>query len=241
MRKLTHVILDLDNTIINSLEPTEKQAKNLVSYILKDENDEVEYIIYERPHLQEFLDYLFENFKVAVWTAATKDYALFIIDNIILQNRPERHLEFFLFRYHSDISEELTDGVCPKDLNMVWDNFKDFTKENTIIIDDLEDVYMPQMYNSYPIPPFIANKKGAKNDVELLKLMRKMDDESPNHLEPNEGHHPNAHLLTKETLQKALLKAEKSVEEETDDTDDDRGENDERENYRGENDGDEDD
>ena len=34
------------------------------------------YIVFERPGLQEFLDYLFANYIVSVWTAATKDYAI---------------------------------------------------------------------------------------------------------------------------------------------------------------------
>ena len=38
------------------------------------------YKVFERPGLQEFLDYLFANFNVSVWTAASKSYALFIID-----------------------------------------------------------------------------------------------------------------------------------------------------------------
>ena len=37
------------------------------------------YIICERPHLSDFMDWLFKNFNVSVWTAASKDYALFII------------------------------------------------------------------------------------------------------------------------------------------------------------------
>jgi hypothetical protein len=48
------------------------------------------YKIFERPHLQKFLNWLFENFTVSVWTAASKTYALFIIEKFILANYPKR-------------------------------------------------------------------------------------------------------------------------------------------------------
>lgn len=202
--KLTNVILDLDSTVINSLRPWEKQPKGLIGHHMKDGPDgktgETEYIVYERPHLQEFLDYLFANFKVAVWTAASVDYAAFIIEEILLQKKPGRRLEFFFFDYHGGLCNS-SGAESPKDLQLVWNTFPSFTKNNTIIIDDYEAVYIPQMCNSYPIPPFLADARDATEDEELLKLMKKM-------ASPNKGECPNSNLITEVTLQKALAKAE---------------------------------
>ena len=192
MAKRMNIILDLDSTVISSLRPSEKPTKGLVGY-----NMDNQFIVYERPGLQSFLKFLFKNFNVAVWTAASKDYALFIVNEILL-NGPNRKMEFVLFDFHGELSERFSD--CPKDLNLVWNTFPSFTQKNTIIIDDYEEVYVPQMCNSYPIPPFNANKADANLDNELSKLQLKLKKVS-------EGDCPNNELMTVETLNKAIIKA----------------------------------
>jgi TFIIF-interacting CTD phosphatase-like protein len=201
--KKMNVILDLDSTVINSLRPWDEQPKGLTGYTMENDS-EAEYIVYERPHLQEFLDYLFANFRVAVWTAATKDYAIFIVENILLQNKPERKLEFLFFDYHTDISEKISKIDCIKDLNLVWNTFPGFNNKNTVIIDDYEEVYMPQICHSYPIPPFYADEPNAASDTELLKLKSKLG-------LIEEGECPNSKLITENTLNKAIAKAESEI------------------------------
>jgi TFIIF-interacting CTD phosphatase-like protein len=191
---MMNVILDLDSTIISSLTPDVKQPQGLKGY--KMENS---FIVYERPGLQKFLDQLFSNFKVAVWTAASLPYAVFIIEKIILQKKPGRKLEFFLFDYHGDLSSEVS--MCPKDLRLVWKAFPRFTPENTIIIDDFEDVFGAQIFNSYPIPPFEADSPKATKDGELPKLMKKL-------IRLGTGKNPSANLLTETTVLKAIQKIE---------------------------------
>lgn len=188
-----NIILDLDSTVISSLDPSEKQPTGLKSY-----NMDGEFIVYERPGLQEFLDYLFAHFTVAVWTAASKSYALFIVEKILLQ-KPGRKLAFVLYDYHGELSEKISD--CPKDLTLVWNTFTGFNKRNTIIIDDYEAVFGPQMCNSYPIPRFDADKPNASKDRELEKLRKKLEKIS-------EGPCPNQELITEVTLQKAIKKME---------------------------------
>ncbi len=163
------VVLDLDSTVISSLRPDVPQPKGLTGYNMDDE-----YIVYERPKLQEFLDYLFANFHVGVWTAASKDYGLFIVEEILIQRKLEREVEFFLFDYHGDISEQ-TLGGCPKNLKLLWDTLDGPTPENTVIIDDYEEVYLSQMCNAYPIHPFKADHPKATQDKELVELRKKLD------------------------------------------------------------------
>ena len=43
------------------------------------------YVVFERPYLQSFLDYIFDKFNVYVWTAASKDYALYIIGLCVIR------------------------------------------------------------------------------------------------------------------------------------------------------------
>ena len=86
----THVILDLDQTIISAETPKEidltGQDKIKAKKFTFHDMDNY-YIVFERPGLQKFLDFLFANFSVSVWTAASKDYAAFIIKNIQRMSR----------------------------------------------------------------------------------------------------------------------------------------------------------
>jgi len=176
-----NVILDLDNTIINAIETRDKIKVPL--------NTGLDYFdwppmfkIYARPHLQEFLDWLFANCNVAVFTAAEKDYALFIIENFILI-KPERKLEFTFYREHVDLGESLYPDSM-KDLRLVWDFFhvQNFYPSNTVIIDDLDLVYQTNMFNTIRLYPFFVVDEEtyepnyeASNDTELLNVIQKLE------------------------------------------------------------------
>ena len=172
------VFLDLDNTVISS-EPLDsldvEKYKNKAAKFQFHNMDDY-YIVFERPHLQLFLDYLFKYFDVNVWTAASKDYALFIINNILLQDKSdikkdisERKIHYFLFSYHCKWSEK-TNG-CHKGLQLVWDIIPGYDNSNTIIVDDLTEVHEDQPYNGYNIRPFEFKDDYSEEDPELLKLM----------------------------------------------------------------------
>lgn len=186
MAKKENVILDLDQTLIYS-HPAEKKltpeqqakAKKFKYYEMKDTNNKVIYITFERPGLQPFLDYLFSTYNVSVWTAATKDYALYIINNSILK-KPGRKLSWILFDYHCDLSQQ--DTKYTKSLRMLWEkkkfNIPGHTEENTIIIDDLDEVYAAQPQNCIPIPVFKfsrAESQDDKNLSEIEKILKTYD------------------------------------------------------------------
>ena len=166
-----HIILDLDQTIISG-EPidefevkNEKRKKNFTYHTM--DND---YFIFERPNLQRFLDYIFENFKVSVWTAASKDYALFIIENVILR-KAGRKLEWIFYAYHCEVSEKLTRS--PKNLKILRDEFNiDDFKGDSFIFDDNEDVYNSQPDSCLIAKPFYFTDKGSENDDYLTQVIR---------------------------------------------------------------------
>lgn len=166
-----HIILDLDQTIISG-EPidefevkNEKRKKKFIYHTM--DND---YFIFERPNLQRFLDYIFDNFKVSVWTAASKDYALFIIENVILR-KANRKLEWIFYAYHCEISEKLTDS--PKNLKILSSEFNiDDFKGDIFIFDDNEDVYNSQPELCLIAKPFYFTDEGSENDDYLTQVIR---------------------------------------------------------------------
>lgn len=178
-----NVILDLDSTIIYAADLKEKE-KIPVSLPLHYKDFVPMFRIYERPHLQEFLDYIFEHFNVAVFTAASKDYCLFIVKNFILidrPNKPMRNLEFIFYDYQLDESHDKYGGV--KDLRIIFDMYKikNFHMCNTVIIDDYDEVAKTNPYNCLPIKRFEVIKeddgtfdKEAVNDTGLLHILEKL-------------------------------------------------------------------
>jgi len=178
-----NIILDLDETLIFGLSPEDddydikKDEKNIFKNFSYKNMDGYYYIFY-RPDLQQFLDYIFDNFNVSVWTAASKDYALFIIDKIILEkdinkNGSERCLDYIFFSYHCDLSKKLKNGI--KDLSILWDVYKlpNYNKNNTLIIDDNPEVHETGF--CIPIKEFVAIKDGNDKDKELKKIIKKLE------------------------------------------------------------------
>lgn len=174
--KKPNILLDLDQTLI-SAEPTEeydfKKNKERADKFTYHDMDGY-YIVFERPGLQKFLDWLFANYNVSVWTAASKDYALFIVDKILLSN-PNRKLDHIFFSYHCDVSNAKKDGT--KNIKTLGEVFKlpKYKLDNTIILDDYDEVYNTQPKNCIIAHPFEFNKSGSENDDFLVKLQPQLE------------------------------------------------------------------
>ena len=169
--------LDLDQTII-SAEPSEKLKKSKhmsKSNLFKYHNMEDYYIIFERPHLQPFLTFLFEHYNVSVWTAASKDYALFIVKNVIVGSHSNRKIDYIFFDYHCDVSYGYTKYT--KKLELLWDLYKitGYNDSNTIILDDYkDDVYTSQPDNCILAREFRYRRDKSERDNFLERLTHVM-------------------------------------------------------------------
>lgn len=157
-----NIILDLDQTLI-SCESASKFNKNNKYYYYREDK-----VIVERPHLQEFLDFLFDNFNVSVWSAASFEYCDMIIETIILKKK-NRKLDYLFHRDHCLVSKELT-GI-DKNLSLIWNvwKLKGYLPCNTILIDDRLDLFPHQKDNYILIRDFHSDET---NDKELLKVIK---------------------------------------------------------------------
>lgn len=170
-----NIFLDLDNTIICSEEFTPKMRQLIIDSNYSDFDFIDSYVTVARPHLQFFLDFLFDNFNVGIWTAASKRYASFIFERFIHRYDQQRNLRLLLYNVHCDLSVQKTSKT--KSLCMLWDHWEqlkplNFSQENTYIIDDLKEVYSCQPENCFRIKQF--NIKGGKNDIELLLMVENL-------------------------------------------------------------------
>jgi TFIIF-interacting CTD phosphatase-like protein len=180
-KKDINICLDLDQTLIWA--GTDKEYNPAKEPVLKKKakkfpniNMDNYYTVFERPGLQDFLDFLFKHFNVSVWTAASKDYALFVIKNIIYKkNIQNRKLDWIFFSYHCDISKRDKDGT--KDLRLLWENYKlpGFSKSNTYIIDDYDEVYETQPANCIAVSPFNFTDDGNESDCQLKNVQEELE------------------------------------------------------------------
>lgn len=166
-----NIFLDLDDTCIYSIDYKDfNKYKKYTKY--KNYNMLDKYIIFERPYLQYFLDFLFKKFNVSIWTAASKNYALFIIEHIIIKDKPERNIDWIFFSYHSIISKKYTNYI--KCLDIIWDKCNIIMdKNNTFIIDDNKEVYNAQPKFCILVKKFNI-KNSNKKDKCLYNLIQKL-------------------------------------------------------------------
>lgn len=181
-----NLVLDLDQTLISAeaAEDLDMSKYSDKTKLFRVDDMDGYYWVYSRPHLQEFLDYIFGNFKVTIWTAASKDYALFIIQKVILNNIAERKLEYIFYSYHCELSKH--DNPEPKDIKkkyskdlcMLWTkhNLPGFTVDNTFILDDYtDDVHKCQPDRCIIAPAFEFTSPGSENDTFLRSLIPKLE------------------------------------------------------------------
>lgn len=175
-----NVVWDLDNTLISAV-PTEefpfwdREIQSKIKGLGKPYDMDGYYVIYERPGLQKFLDWVFKNFNFNVWTAATKDYCTFICKEILIKNK-NRHICWTFFSYHRKMSSKRFGKGNPKDLRMLWDvyNLPGFCATNTFIIDDHPDVKESQKHLCVHCPEF-ETLEGGELDNYLQNLKTGME------------------------------------------------------------------
>jgi len=158
MKKL--VVLDLDMTLICAVE-------NLSSCKLPRDRGEYKkgkkfgpYWIFPRPFLQEFLDTLFRRYRVAVWTAASYDYAMFVIDKFV--ERRGRKLEFIQWDSHCDCSEEQFGHQ--KKMSVL----NALERGPKVILDDADHVMESQRKYVVDSRAWNVEEEGAENDDFLF-------------------------------------------------------------------------
>ena len=176
MSKKLSLLLDLDQTVISSVPAEDISFRKYKTKAKKFDSHNMDgyYIVFERPGLQKFLDWIFANYTVSVWTAASKDYALFIIDRIILK-KPDRKIDFVFFSYHCDLSERMKNGS--KDLSIIPDIFgiDEYHLGNTMILDDYDHVHNIQPGNCIRAVPFEFMDKESEEDGFLEKLVPRLE------------------------------------------------------------------
>ena len=161
-----HIILDLDETCINSVE----NNKNVIDASKFEKFNTLGYTTYIRPHLKEFIDWALKHCSVSIWSAGEKTYVFDIVKNLF----PDQKINLLLWRDHCDKCNDDT-GMLK---NIDWLNKKIPGLEkygNILLIDDLKDNCTLNGSNAFNISSFDVSNHGADIDTAFLDLKNNLE------------------------------------------------------------------
>lgn len=148
------LILDLDETLIRGQETP---LEGIPSFAVGP------FLIHKRPHLEAFLAYALEHFSVAVWTSASRDYALGIIQ-AIFPDPAALEFVFALEQCTRRNNEYTLEPYWIKDLRKIK---KKFPLEQVIILDDSPEKLERHYGNLVRMPAW----EGKPLDTALLEVI----------------------------------------------------------------------
>lgn len=184
-----NIVLDLDNTLVSTVSKTEmlkilapEEVQKIPLHFITYDND---MLIYIRPYLQEFLDFLFENYNVSIFTASESNYAYYIIKSLILDDKPNRKLDFIMTFPHYQNCLDIY--IKHKYIGYITSKYPLYTEETTRIIDDNPVVWYSNPNNTIRANPFdlitryfdgtiVLNKESYTDDY-LLSLKNNLKSE----------------------------------------------------------------
>jgi len=135
------IILDLNGFLVHRVH--KRDAKNLDRTLLDTAESASPFFIWCRPHAAEFLQFLFLNFTVAIWTSARDHNAETMLNALLKDTGLEK--DDFLFVWGQDKCEceratksnhQKKKYLFKKPLARVWEAFPEFDERNTLLIDD---------------------------------------------------------------------------------------------------------
>ncbi len=149
------LILDLDEALFHA---TKSPLSIEHDFMVED------YFAYKRPHVDAFVKYCRENFRLAVWTSATSDYAEIVVHELM---GPKCELVFLWSRDQcvTRIDRETYEPIYIKDLKKV--KRLGFDLDHVIALDDSPEKLQRNYGNLLRVSPFF----GDVDDQELMQVM----------------------------------------------------------------------
>jgi len=150
------LILDLDETLIHASET--KLASVEHDFVYAD------YFVYKRPGLDEFLNSVKDDFRIAVWSSASDDYVTSIVSHIF---QDSIKLEFIWGRSKCTFKRdlELDTYFFAKPLKKL--KRKGYDLERILIIDDTAEKVKDNFGNAIYIKEFTGT---PDNDLTKLSI-----------------------------------------------------------------------
>lgn len=124
-----------------------------------------------RPFLHEFLSSAYEDYDIVIWSATSMKWIQEKMKVLGCDRHPGYKLAFYLdSRAMISIHSPRYGVVEVKPLGVIWKKFPQYTKETTIMFDDLRRNFLMNPSNGLKIRPFRSAHTSRATDRELIKL-----------------------------------------------------------------------
>ena len=166
------IVLDLNGVLLH------RESRGKKKYYADDMGVIAGRRTYIRQHANSFISNLFEKHDVAIWSTAKYENVMAMIDLIGI----DKSLFLFIWSNSECIStnnlDEKNKPLLIKPLSYVWDEFNQYNKFNTVIIDDSylkikmnprSCVFVPPSFNNPDI-----NDNALSVDGEFNYILEKM-------------------------------------------------------------------
>jgi len=175
------LVLDIDGTLIDSMHRSEVVARlgPGVRPVAEDDDGDC---LFPRPHLEAFLNFCFARFAaVAIWTAASRGWADFVIRGALGAARPWA----FVWSGEHCISKQVCCGgfetkrVSVKPLRKVWRSTArrrlGFDRHRTVIVEDTPAGCMQNFGNAIFVPTYqVASAWSCESGQALESTLEKL-------------------------------------------------------------------
>jgi len=157
-----NLILDLDGTLVHTLPHDVGSVFGDADF----EDETLDFYTFKRPNVDKFLKYCFNHFaSVSVWTAGTQDYARYVVDHIT----PKGKQFLYILSRDNCSYHPFKNNTLVKDLHDIWNSYYgkelNITPDNTLIIDDNEEVCFHNPENVLLVPTWGVNTYGDNDDL----------------------------------------------------------------------------
>jgi len=126
-----------------------------------------------RPYLHEFLERAYHHYDIAIWSATNMKWIEEKMKLLGCSSNPNYKLAFYLdSRAMISVETEKYGLVDVKPLGVIWGKYPQYTKQNTIMFDDLRRNFLMNPQNGLKIRPFREAHKNRTTDKELVGLAK---------------------------------------------------------------------
>ncbi|XP_046851468.1 ubiquitin-like domain-containing CTD phosphatase 1 [Xenia sp. Carnegie-2017] len=175
LAKITRRVKEYQVKVLNEPRVGKKLLVLDVDYTLFDHRSVAEKgVELMRPYLHEFLTACYEHYDIVIWSATNMKWIETKMKELGVSSNTNYNIAFMLDSLAMITVDHPTYGVIEtKPLGVIWGKYPEkYSKENSIIIDDLRRNFIMNPSNGLKIRPFREAHLNRGTDRELQKLTK---------------------------------------------------------------------
>ena len=155
-----NIILDIDETLGHNIR------RSLWEQVPESDKKKYKYLNFGnsifvlRPYVKKFVKFLFDNFNVSIWTFGSRDYALWVAHNILIDGNKNRTVKNVMWSTHDTFAREISDEGYGKDLKYLY-----IDEEHDDNIDPNNEEYYYNQYEDYKDHPIMLHNYYPCNTI----------------------------------------------------------------------------